>query len=513
MSAEPAPSLWDVLVTAAVIGTDRRPFSGTEATGQLGDALLRARGGGLLATTAVVWAYREAGREVPVTEVRRSEAAPPDDRPLLAPGAVRALTVILEDRRFRPLLDEWLALAVQAGGRLPGEAAPKLLDAARAEQRPAAAAVVGPLAAWLGARNPNWDWAQQVPVASWRTASGALRDPEDLQGFWGSRADGERLAMFGALRGEAPASALELLTASWATEPSTTRAAFVAAMSTGLSDDDEAFLEAVLDDNRKDVRAAGVALLARLPGSRRAERMRRQAVALVAVTGRLRPVLNVAAPPAVDEAIIRDGIDPSRTNRDGPQSLIRQLVAGTPLSAWTAALGRDPSDLVRLALAAGALGLLPGWADAAEAQGDAEWARALLGAGHPPTPALFGSLGRDGAEVAAVAAFRDATAARMGAIVESVPPPWSGAVTASALEAMARTVERVDARPLPSLRDLLSQLALVIDPAQSGSIAALLSSVEKIPEKQAAFRIYWAAPLASFAAIAGFRASLHKEFQ
>jgi hypothetical protein len=319
--------------------------------------------------------------------------------------------------------------------------------------------------------------------------------------------------MFADLRAEAPALALELLARSWGSEPGTTRAAFVTAIATGLSDDDEAFLETVLDDNRKDVRAAGAALLARLPGSRRSERMRRQAVALVAITGRIRPVLNVAAPPAVDEAIIRDGIDPIRTNRDGPQSLIRQHVAGTPLSAWTAALGRGPSDLVRLALSAGALGLLQGWADAAEAQGDAVWARALLSAGHPPTPALLACLGGDGAEVAAVAGFRDATAGQIGAIVASIPAPWSAAVTVAGLDAMARIIETVDTRPLPGLRELLAHLALVIDPEESGPIAALMSSVEKIPEKQAAFRIYWAAPLANFAAIAGFRASLHKEFQ
>ena len=133
--------------------------------------------------------------------------------------------------------------------------------------------------------------------------------------------------------------------------------------------------------------------------------------------------------------------------------------------------------------------------------------------GTKPTAGLFASLGPDGAEAAAVAAFRDATAAQMAAIVESVPTPWSAAVTAAALEAMARTVERVDARPLPSLRDLLSQLALVVDPVASASIDVLLRSVEKIPEKHAAFRIYWAAPLANFAALVSFRASLHKEFQ
>ena len=513
MSTESGPSLWDGLVTSAVIGTDRRPFAGSEAPGQLGAALTGVRERGLLATAAVVWAYREAGREVPATGSRPPEPAPADGRPPLSPGAVRALTVILEDRRYRPILDEWLALAVHAGGRLPGEAAPKLLDAVRGEQCAAAAAVVGPLAAWLGARNPNWAWAYEDAVAGWRTGPEVPTGAEALKELWAGGGDLERLAMFGALRAEAPASALELLAASWGTEPSTTRAAFVTAMSTGLGPGDEDFLEAVLDDSRKDVRTAAAALLARLPASRRAARLQRLALPLVSVSGRLRPVLHVGAAPPLDDAIKRDGADPNRQNRDDPQWLIRQLVAGTPLGAWPTALGRELSDLVRLALAAGALGLLEGWADAAEAQSDAGWARALLDAGHQPTAGLFASLGPEEAEIAAVAAFRDATAAGVGATVASLPAPWSAAVTVAALEAMARIVERVDVRPLPSLRDLLSHLALVIDPAASASIDLLLGSVEKIPEKHAALRIYWAATLASFAAIASFRASLHKEFQ
>jgi hypothetical protein len=513
VSTEHPASLWDGLVTAAVIGTDRRSFAGTEATGQLGDILNRVRERGLLATAAVLWAYREAGREVPATGPRSYEAAPPDDRALFTPGAVRALTVILEDRKFRPLLDEWLALAVQAGGRLPGEAAPKLLDAVRGEQCPPAAAVVGPLAAWLGARNPNWAWAHEDAVAGWRTEAEVPMGLDDLKEPWARGSDFERLAMFRALRAAAPAVALELLATSWGSEPSTTRAAFVSAMARGLGPDDEGFLEAVLDDNRKDVRAAAAALLTRLPASRRAARMQLLALPLVVVAGRLRPVLQVGAPPALDDAIKRDGVDPGRQNRDDPLWLTRQLVAGTPLSAWPKSLGRGPRDLVGLALAAGAVGLLEGWADAAEAQSDATWARALLDAGHGPTTGLFASLGPDDAEAAAVAALEEATAGQIGAIVASIPAPWSAAVTLAGLEAMARIIGQVDTRPLPGFRDLLSHLALVIDPAESGPIAAFISAPEKIAEKHASLRIYWAAPLASFAAIASFRSSLHKEFQ
>jgi hypothetical protein len=309
VSAEHGRSLWDDLVTAAVIGTERRPFAGAQATGQLGNALTDVREGGLLATAAAVWAYREAGREVPMTGLGRPDAAPADDRPVFTPGAVRALAVIVDDRRFRPILGEWLALALRAAGRLPGEAVPKLLDAVRVDQRPAAAAVAGPLAAWLAARNPNWAWAHEATAAAGR---------------------------------------------------------------------------------------AGVA-------------------------------------------------------------------AGTAQQATTAPLAAPASDE---------------------------------------------------AEAAAVAAFGDATAGQIGEIVASIPAPWSAAITVAGLAAMARVIERSDARPLPSLRDVLPHVALVIDPAQSVSMAALPSSLERIPEKQqAALRIYWAAPLANFAAIASFRASLHKEFQ
>jgi hypothetical protein len=508
-----APSLWDGLVTAAVIGTDRRPFAGTEATGQLGSLLTRVRDRGLLATAAVVWAYREAGRELPTTGLQTPEAAPPDERPLFTPGAVRALTVILEDRRYRPILDEWLSLAVRAGGRLPGEAAPKLLDAVRGDQCAPAAAVVGPLAAWLGARNPNWAWAYEDPAAGWRYRAEVPAGLEELKELWAGGGDLERLAMFAALRAEAPALALGILSAGWGSEPSTTRAAFVTGMRAGLGPNDEDFLEAALDDGRKDVRAAAAALLARLPGSRRSARVQRLALPLVVVSGRARPVLHLAAPPELDDAMKRDGVGQGRLNRDDPQWLVRQLVAGTPLSAWPTALGRGPSELVSLALAARAPGLLEGWADAAEAQSDAGWARALLEAGHHATPGLFASLGRDQAGAAAVAAFKEATAGQMEAIVASIPPPWSTAVTIAALEAMARLIERTDARPVPSLRELLPRLALVVDPDESGAIGALMGALEKIPEKQTALRTYWAAPLAGFAAIASFRASLHKEFQ
>ena len=142
------------------MGTDRRPFPGSDAPGALGDVLRGASD--LLDAATVVWAHAEAGRRFPSYQGPLLDDPVDDDRPLLPPGAVRALGIILADRRFRPALDEWLELALRAGARLPGEALPALLDAVRGPQRSAAREVAGPLAGWLGARNPAWEWATRM---------------------------------------------------------------------------------------------------------------------------------------------------------------------------------------------------------------------------------------------------------------------------------------------------------------------------------------------------------------
>ena len=153
-------SVWDEVVEAALMGTDRRPFSSINLPGAAGDLLRTAPG--LLDAATVVWAHGEVGRRLVPHERTLRDGQVDDDRPLLSVGAVRALEVIVGDRRFLPALDEWLELAVRAGGRPPGEAVPALLDAVRDPQRPACCRVVGPLAAWLGARNPTWQWATRV---------------------------------------------------------------------------------------------------------------------------------------------------------------------------------------------------------------------------------------------------------------------------------------------------------------------------------------------------------------
>ena len=309
--------------------------------------------------------------------------------------------------------------------------------------------------------------------------------------------------MFGALRAEAPALALELLAASWGPSRARRGPPLSVAISTGLSQMTKtSSRQSRRQPQRRQGRRCGASGEASREPARRP--VATPGVIAVSFSGRLRPVLHVGAPPPLDDAIRRDGIDPSRTNRDDPQWLIRQLVAGTPLRAWPNAFGRDPGDLVRLALAAGALGLLEGRADAAEAQSDAGWHEPCSTRGTNQRPGCSLRSGPT-AEAAAVAVFRESRRDGWERSWSRSPPrgPPGHRLSSRGYGEDRRTV---DVRPLPSLRDLLSQLALVIDPVASASIDVLLRSVEKIPEKHAALRIYWAAPLANFAALVSFRA-------
>ena len=161
------------------------------------------------------------------------------------------------DGGFRAVLSEWLGLVADAGRLVPPARLPGLLAAASAGAalRPATVEVTGERGRWLGGLNPAWAWA----------AGGA--DPNDTE-TWTTGSSAARRLLLGRLRATDPAAARDLLQSTWATETPEDRAAFVAVLATGLSVDDEPFLEAALDDRRKEVRQNAAALLWRLPESR-----------------------------------------------------------------------------------------------------------------------------------------------------------------------------------------------------------------------------------------------------
>ncbi|MFE0249673.1 DUF5691 domain-containing protein [Streptomyces sp. NPDC059010] len=388
----PTPSAWEELVTAALLGTDRRTPPGCEPGREAPVALLDA--------AAVETVRRRAGMK-PTRAARRPQPAPEDPRPALPRAAARRLAMLLADRPgtaggrrgtapdLMELLPQWLASANDRGFAPPPQSLPALLDAARGrtDLRPAALTFAGPRAVWLARLNPDWRFALRATPGG-GTALPHPADSTEVQQLWQEGLFAERVALLAAIRAHEPAAARELLTTTWATERAEDRLMFLDSLRTGLAPEDEPFLERALADRSRNVRATAAELLSALPGSALAARMAARAGGCVALDHTQRtPTIGVEAPHQCDAGMERDGVIPKAPAGRGERSWwFGQLVEATPLGAWPGRLGgRTPREIVALPVADDwQSDLHAAWCRAAVRQRDPEWARALLGAPSAP---------------------------------------------------------------------------------------------------------------------------------
>lgn len=396
---------WDDLVSAALLGTERRTPPVPPRDGQ--DAAMA-----LLDAAALHTVQRRAGL-VPAAARARPEPAPEDPRPALPAAARRRLALLLADRSGgsgagrRPgapdlteLLPQWLATANQYGYQAPAALLPALLEAARArtDLRPAALTFGGSRARWLAGLNPQWKYALRAGPA---TAPGhAVAGTPEARQVWEEGLFAERVALLTAVRRSDPAAARELLAETWRTERAEDRLMFLDALREGLSPDDEPLLEQALADRSRNVRATAAELLAALPDSALARRMAERArtcVALERTGGAAR--IAVEAPHECDGDMRRDGVVAKPPPGRGERSWwLSQVVEAAPLAVWRERFaGRAAGEIVALPVADGwQPELHAAWSRAAVRQRDAEWARVLLG---PPTAPPEGSSWRDPAKL------------------------------------------------------------------------------------------------------------------
>lgn len=410
---------WAQLQSTALLGTDRRPLP--EPAGP--PALLAAAAGvertdpaTALLELAALTAVRQRAGLLPLPAPAPQPAAGEDERPELPAAAARRLAVLLAGRaagtttqpNLTELLPQWLALARERGYRPPADQVPALLEAARArgELRGDAVALAGPLGRWLAERNPQWRYVLRTAGAE---------GPTEADLVWQQGLFAERVTHLTVLRRREPAAALALLAGTWPSERAEDRLLFLDALQEGLSPADEPFLEAALADRSRNVRATAAELLSTLPGSALGRRMAERARAAVRLVD---GVLLVTPPTACDEAMQRDGIPPKSPTGRGEQAWwLGEVLAAAPLSCWTDSFGLTPGQLLALPVtdaragvdartgvdaraAAGSTGSGPwreelheAWARAAVRQGEAPWARALLGPPprRPGSPAVAGA--------------------------------------------------------------------------------------------------------------------------
>ncbi|MEW2220726.1 DUF5691 domain-containing protein [Streptomyces sp. NPDC006990] len=372
---------WGELVTAALLGAERRRPPGGSVTALLGAA----------ATETV---RRRAGVR-PAVPGQRPGPAPADERPPLPGAAERRLAALLADRApggasasgrrgagpdLGELLPQWLTEANAHGYRAPTALLPALLDAARArtDLRAETLAFAGPRALWLARYNADWKFALRDGVRR-RAPDGG---PDETERVWQEGLFAERVALLTAVRRRDPDAATALLASTWQTERAEDRLMFLDSLREGLHSSDEPFLERALADRSRTVRATAAELLAALPGSALAGRMADRARGCVAPDPTGGNGIAVTAPNTCDADMQRDGIVPKPPSGRGERAWwLCQLVESAPLEVWGEQLGgATPAEIVALPVADGWRDdLHAAWCGAAVRQRNAQWARALIG--------------------------------------------------------------------------------------------------------------------------------------
>jgi hypothetical protein len=526
----PVPGAWEELVTAALLGTERRTPPACPPGQEAPLALLDA--------AALETVRRRAGL-LPGRAARLPEPAAEDPRPPLPTPAARRLAMLLADRPgvggggrrgtspdLMELLPQWLATANSRGFAAPPELLPALLDAARGrtDLRSAALTFAGARATWLARLNPDWRFALRAAPGG----GAALPRPEDtakVRQLWQEGLFAERVALLSAVRAREPAAARELLATTWATERAEDRLMFLDSLRTGLTADDEPFLEHALTDRSRNVRATAAELLSALPGSALAARMAVRAGACVAVDRTAdTPTLTIEAPHECDASMERDGVVPKPPAGRGERSWwFGQLVESAPLGTWPARLGgRTPRELVALPVADDWQSELhAAWCRAAVRQRDAEWARALLGAPAAPEAGgpgavslaerakLLGTL--DAAERAEwVAGFISAHGlSEAFQLLGVCGVPWAAPLGRAVVDAL--NIAR-DAGSYPwSFSGVMGLAERCLDPSEAGRLDGLLAVPDETEDAAPGAGGYWAEAFQRLVTTLRLRAAMAEE--
>ncbi|HAA32180.1 MAG TPA: hypothetical protein DCE56_36380 [Cyanobacteria bacterium UBA8553] len=511
-------SLWQEVLTTALVGTQRRSLSLNSPTGQLGDLLSHLNPsdpeGLLLSAAAAISLYQQAG-QLPVKDNQPlPDLCPPDELPCCSICAGQHLRLMLLKERQK-LLPEWLSAAAKAKKRASEYCLPGLLELGR-NSRPlrfAILPVLGKRGRWLAAQNPDWDYVVSEDIEeTWKTGSGAARQLLVQQ-----------------LRIENPADARERVAAIWEQEKSDERLAFIETFHTSLSMDDEPFLEAALDDRRKEVRQKAAQLLAHLPQSRLCQRMSQQVrSSLILKEKRNRLHLDFTLSEATDQELTRDGID----FKQPPHLLgekawkILQIVAATPLSVWYEIKGELPSEWIQAAKRSEwDRTLIDGWAVAALRQQNVEWVEALLSVhgnfngylvpSDKLSQGLIGILSPEQRNAFFLRLLQSSSApfdSKHPAflLVCQYRYPWSVELSRAVIEGIQRYLTSTKNSYDWSLQSAFKDFACYIAPSLAPE---LLATLPAMVVEQSGWASYWRDAIDEFLSLLNFRSEMLKEFE
>lgn len=180
-------TMWEQLVTSALMGSERRPLEIAADAPELVQTLTSVNAHHrLLLSAAVMAVYRRAGYRPAAFTIPAEPSASADIRPTCTVRAGHRLNQLLARMpAYSPLLIEWLTIIDAKGQRVHHPYLPALLDKVRLNRRnkllsARTLAVIGERGRWLAAQNPQWAFVLKAEVAP---AEKVTYTPEQLEGM------------------------------------------------------------------------------------------------------------------------------------------------------------------------------------------------------------------------------------------------------------------------------------------------------------------------------------------
>jgi hypothetical protein len=358
----------DDLVKIALVGTAKHP-QGRQVVCDSADDLLAAWGSepaeDLLLLQAGIEAMAEqAGYEAAVLPPPVNPAAA-DDAPAGSPRLVGLLQNALASNS-NELLVEFSGLLRSSGLLIPPEVLPQVLEIQDPSLREAVLPLLGERGRWLSQFHPSWAWATQgVGLLSTDDLSGLKRQ-------WEEGNIAARSTVLGRVRHMDLATARTWLQEVFKQEKPEHRARLLEQLEIGLDASDEPLLEEILADRSENVRRTAAELLAKLPTSKFAARMRERADTILRGTpgGQSKgPAITCTPPTEIDAAWKRDGVPEQAPSGRGKRAVwVESVLRAVPPGHWAQQFSADPAVLIDVIREDDfAPAVLEGWTQAAVA--------------------------------------------------------------------------------------------------------------------------------------------------
>lgn len=464
------------IVTTALVGTGRQSLRLDLADNQLGEVLKHLdhteKETELLSAVSAYALYECAGKISKVQKQSLPEKSEIENLPVCSLLSGQHLALILSGNA--QLLPEWLRVAF--GKRVPPQYLPHLLTLGKKQShlRAAILPVLGKRGYWLAMHNPEWNYVNS----------------KNNDKAWQSGSKENSKLLLQRLREQEPHLAREKLEASWKKENGEERANLLAALEVNLSMNDEPFLEAALDDKRKQVRDVASLLLSKLPESRLCQRMITRVFPLLQLNHNR---VKVTLPTKCDRSMIRDGIDQSRYSSalGEKATLLLQMLGCVPPSFLCHIWQKTPKELVQ---AVDGIEwekmLLEGFAYSACKTQDVAWAEVLLpvsskfydaflGKGEELVVGLLKVLGQDKANALILQTLLPHQSKLLNLkhpayiLLKHYQMPWSGEISEIVLSSIGKYIEASNQSEW-GVRSHFQSFALYMQPSIIDAAAELL---------------------------------------